>query len=335
MKPTRTFSKIRIDYDKCNLCKKCIEDCPQGVFKLKDNKVIADANSCIGCMICSRNCPEDAIDLTLSKIKKFYISNLCNNNCIMCFNEDKSNFEHPPFNELINEFDDKINGNEKLIVLHGYEPTLRKDFFKILKYFGKRNLKVFFPTNGRIFKYKKYSKKISKLKLDLDIAFTILGSSYKTHDSITHVKNSFNETYEGIKNMFSYRKENITLKINYVILKQNFKEIPKMVKRFYNYVDEIQLSYLESGGHANSIYDKLAPSFNDLEKVFKESFKLDKKDKVKTKNIPLCHLDKKDHYRNLVFTRNNLRTKVKKCNYCDFNEDCPGYWDDYLKIYDV
>ena len=335
MKPTRTFSEINIDYNKCNLCKKCIHECPQRVFRLKNDKIISDPNLCIGCMICSNNCPQKAIDLKLSKIKKFYISNLCNNSCIMCFNQDKSQFEHPNYKDLINDFDDKISGTEELIVLHGYEPTLREDFIKVLKYFEKRNLKVFFPTNGRIFKYEKYSKKISKLNLDLDIAFTILGSSSKTHDSISRVKGSFEETYQGIKNISNFRKRNISLKINYVILKQNYKEIPKMIKKFYDLVDEIQLSYIESGGHAYQNYNLLAPSFSELAKVFKESFKLDVRDIVKTKNIPLCYLDEKEHYRNLVFTRNNLRSKLEKCKGCDFSLDCPGFWDDYLKIYDV
>ncbi len=332
MKALNSFSQIFVDLSKCNLCLKCIDACPQQLFKIEKGKVIVpDADNCLGCMNCVKVCPMHAITLQFSGIKKFFITKKCNNNCIMCFESYRNKVEDPTFKEIMEGMNSILTGHEKLIVLHGAEPTLRKDIFQILAYLRRYNVPIFFPTNGRMFAYRDFSKKLIELKLPLTIAFTILGVNEKTHDAITRTPGSFKQTVQGLSNLSEMKYPGLTLKINYVILKQNFSEIFEMVKKFYTFVDEIQLSYVEPGGDAQANYSLLAPRFEELNLQFEESFRFDSENKIFTKNIPLCYLSNSE--KNLVFTLNQYREKIKKCEHCSFNQTCKGFWKQYLKVY--
>ena len=53
-----------IDYDLCNNCKICWDNCPMDIFRFdeKNEKVIIQhPEECICCFICDSDCPKDAI----------------------------------------------------------------------------------------------------------------------------------------------------------------------------------------------------------------------------------------------------------------------------------
>ncbi|MCJ7631758.1 4Fe-4S binding protein, partial [Candidatus Bathyarchaeota archaeon] len=55
---------IKIDLEKCDLCKKCLKACPKGVLEIEEKKVIvahADYEKCDMCRLCVDSCPRDAI----------------------------------------------------------------------------------------------------------------------------------------------------------------------------------------------------------------------------------------------------------------------------------
>ncbi len=51
---------IKVIYEKCTLCKKCIEVCPFGAIEIKDNKIFIN-EKCTLCGLCIKNCPEKAL----------------------------------------------------------------------------------------------------------------------------------------------------------------------------------------------------------------------------------------------------------------------------------
>lgn len=54
--------KLKIDYNKCINCKKCVIACPANVFKSDDNNVYIDKNMiCIKCLHCAAVCPKEAV----------------------------------------------------------------------------------------------------------------------------------------------------------------------------------------------------------------------------------------------------------------------------------
>lgn len=60
--------------DKCTLCKRCIEMCPQEAISLKRDKISFDYNRCIGCLVCCESCMQGALDYKVSNLGLYKIA---------------------------------------------------------------------------------------------------------------------------------------------------------------------------------------------------------------------------------------------------------------------
>ena len=58
---------VRIDYDKCNGCKRCVELCPVYAFELINGVPKPVDNKCIACFGCVVVCPSNAITIEIDK----------------------------------------------------------------------------------------------------------------------------------------------------------------------------------------------------------------------------------------------------------------------------
>ncbi len=53
---------LKLQADKCNGCRMCVEVCPHAVFVIENKKArIADRDACMECGACAMNCPEGAL----------------------------------------------------------------------------------------------------------------------------------------------------------------------------------------------------------------------------------------------------------------------------------
>ncbi len=58
----KNVATLKLDTDKCNGCRMCVNVCPHAVFELNNRKaVIMNKDRCMECGACSLNCPENAI----------------------------------------------------------------------------------------------------------------------------------------------------------------------------------------------------------------------------------------------------------------------------------
>ena len=53
---------LKLDLEKCNGCKMCVNVCPHAVFVVENLKArITNIDLCMECGACAENCPEDAL----------------------------------------------------------------------------------------------------------------------------------------------------------------------------------------------------------------------------------------------------------------------------------
>ena len=59
-----TFS---VSEEKCDLCGKCVEECPKGIIELNGKPTLKNKYMCTTCKICERNCPRKAINVDVDE----------------------------------------------------------------------------------------------------------------------------------------------------------------------------------------------------------------------------------------------------------------------------
>lgn len=59
--PDMQFYQLKLQLEKCKVCRACFSLCSQNVFTITDFEVIIDHQKCTNCRLCSDVCPEDAI----------------------------------------------------------------------------------------------------------------------------------------------------------------------------------------------------------------------------------------------------------------------------------
>ncbi len=57
--------RIKINYDKCESCYLCLDNCPKECIKDDGSKIFVDQENCILCLCCMEICPHGAIDISM------------------------------------------------------------------------------------------------------------------------------------------------------------------------------------------------------------------------------------------------------------------------------
>jgi len=58
---------VKIDYDRCRRCKRCVMNCSFGCMQFKD-RVVPEHKNCVACHRCTTFCPESAISITSNEL---------------------------------------------------------------------------------------------------------------------------------------------------------------------------------------------------------------------------------------------------------------------------
>ncbi|MFA6285538.1 MAG: radical SAM protein [Parcubacteria group bacterium] len=228
----------------------------------------------------------------------------CNNRCVMCTNpidglslEEGGCFDSATLHECLDK--NKMKWHEvDSVYITGGETTMRPDFFDSLSDIAESFpfAKISILSNGRRFFYTDFAKKCLSYP-SVNYIIPIHGWNSKSHDKITGVQGSFDQTISGLENLFSMRQMDQEIEVRIIIHKINYKKINKildlLLKKFPA-VDRLVLVFIEYEGHAiknlKSVelsYDKFYPQFDLLEKYLKK-FK-----EIRFYHFPLCAMPKK------------------------------------------
>ncbi|MBS1266537.1 MAG: 7,8-dihydro-6-hydroxymethylpterin dimethyltransferase [Candidatus Woesearchaeota archaeon] len=282
----------------------------------------------------------------------------CNNNCRFCCNGDKRN-EVSGMNtsQVMRAMKKGRENGAHFIDFIGGEPTIRKNLVPLVRYAKDLGFTtIATTTNGRMYSYKEYAKKMVDAGLN-SLIFSIHGPNPKVHDYLTRVPGSFDQAIEGIKNIQELGVRNI--EINTTIVKPNYKHLPEMAKLFlklkvwnpnYIFPDPTPV------GYAYKYFQEMVPTYTDAMPYVKKAIQIaidsGKKGQILTQYVPVCFMKgyekhvgefffepETEHHasdfvnENVVEGRKQIgKLKGKQCRKCRFDPVCEGVWKQYGKI---
>ena len=276
----------------------------------------------------------------------------CNNNCKFCsisVSERHRKRSTEGIKEMIKEAKDR---GIEIIGFTGGEPTIRKDIFELVRYaksLGFRTVRI--QTNGRMFSYKEFTKKMVDAGANY-FKFTILSHTSEIHDELTRSPGSFEQSIQGIKNVKSFNRP---IEVNILINKINYKFLPQIVNFLLGLgVHKFSFGYINYIGNAWIYKDELAVSYTDVIPYLKEAIEIVKDfdlDKVIVIYIPYCFMQGyeicikpdvnpfnteiggPDFVVSLDDNVKKEKIKLPQCRECMYENICNGVREDYIKIF--
>ena len=260
----------------------------------------------------------------------------CNDNCISC-PVKTLNLKDPSYDNIIKEIED-ISKISNHIEFNGGEPTIRKDFFKIINYVNNKNFEhVSLLTNSQLFFYNDFAKKISNIK-NLKIITTLYGHNEQLHDSISQNPGSFNKKIKGIKNLID---NNVKLELRILLHKMNylnFNEMVNFITQNFQSNNFLTINILNPKLTHNALDNKENVSI----KLSKLSNFLENPIKILTNsgfNVNLFHFPHCMLPKNLWSFSAGITTSISElyfsefCIDCLMKSNCAGIWKSYHDIY--
>jgi len=267
-----------------------------------------------------------------------YIGYYCNNNCIFCSESDEylEKLEMKTLKKIKEEILE-VRKNYDFVSFMGREPTLRKDLSSILKFAGKLNFKqISVATNGRMFSYPKFVKKILSTGLN-QVGFSLSGAKVSTHDKQTQVPGSFKQIIQGISNVVRMKKPEVSVLVNITLNRLNYLELDEMIKLLIKLgIREINILFIAPLSR-RSYTKKIIMKMSKLGKfVFKIIKKYSKNPELKILLVEFLPCSLPKEARNYFFTcleKNPNKVKIPLCKNCKFEEKCDGVLQSYIDLY--
>lgn len=296
----------------------------------------------------------------MNRIKKTVIMTgySCNNQCGFCYNLRKRNLPERKTKEIINEIIAARKRGTAYLEIIGGEQTIRSDIIDIVKFAKNLGFKVIsMATNGRMFSYRDFAKKIIHAGLN-HLIFSLHGHTDKLHDSLTNVKGSFEQLLEGLKNVKKLGIEKIGS--NTTIVRQNYRFLFNIGNILYNFgIRNAEFIFVDpSRGGAYEHFDEFVPRISEAAPYIRRCLDIGKENQVQhwhIRYVPLCYfLDYEDriselHERRVFKTEHiapdfknfdveNSRKKIGRikpfrCRQCKKYDICEGMWREYYNRY--
>lgn len=264
-----------------------------------------------------------------------YVGYNCNNNCIFCSEADRYKTKEPL--DRIKQELLEIKKKYDFVNIMGREPTLRDDITEIIRYAKSIGFKqVGITTNGRLFAYQSFAKKILSTGID-QIVVSLQGHNAALHDYQTQVHGSFEQTVKGIKNLIKLNNKGISLLVNVVINQITYKQLQEIVSFIVSLgIKEINLLYV-SPLSKRSRSKKIIPKISDVVPVIVNilsSYSKSKDVKLLFVELPPCFVpvEYRKHF-SPCLENNPDKIKINFCRGCEYDKRCTGIMKYYFKLY--
>ncbi|MFW6014328.1 MAG: radical SAM protein [Candidatus Nanoarchaeia archaeon] len=279
----------------------------------------------------------------------------CNNNCRFCYAE-QHRWRKKKSSQQFKKDLEKARERCDSVVIVGGEPTIRRDIISIVRYAKQLGYKnIFFESNGRMFYYEEFVKKIHEAGLKQPVV-SIHSHKKELHDWLTRAEGSFEQVVQGVKNLQKYFPEVHT---NTVITKQNYQDMPKIADFIINLgIKKADFLFMSPEGYGWKNFTRLAPKLTEIEPYVGPTIQKginSKRCLIKMRYLPLCYIGSYDAYLSELVDRVHLNkehwgpgfeyedaterrdkeamVKLEKCKDCKYDNVCAGVWVGYAKVY--
>lgn len=239
-----------------------------------------------------------------------------------------------PREEQVKKVIDSVKAND-ILSLTGGEPTIRKEFFKFLRYAARKDpeMNVAIVSNGRMFSYKEFVDKMLKTGLkNLKFCIALYGHNQKLHDAITRTPGSFEQTIKGIKNLL---ERNLYVELRVIVNKINYrylKNIANFVIKNLKDVGRVVFINMKYTGNAYINRKAIFVRYKDVVPYAEKAADILLKNNIEVKlfHFPLCTIRKKywDLAKGVTKQKSELMF-VDECKKCIKKEECPMIWKTY------
>jgi len=281
----------------------------------------------------------------------------CNNNCRHCVVADKRTAGDLETDVIFDVIDKNVDSSN-WVVITGGEPTLRRDFFKVLGYVKSKGAKISLQTNGRMFQYEAFTQQVVEYVDAFLIA--IHSHSASIHDMITERQDSWRQTVKGAHNLQKFKRKASSIASQTVLSKLNVNNLLKTFDFIYDELGicSMNMTFPHPNGNAWTYFDTIVPKLSMIKSEIQRCF-AKYLSKLSVEAIPLCYvfpyhgevryldgdrkkgqtlrgydnsLDKKiiQDYDALILA--DYR-KAESCKSCIFDANCVGVWKEYYNRY--
>ncbi|GAI13770.1 unnamed protein product, partial [marine sediment metagenome] len=222
----------------------------------------------------------------------------CNNRCRFCMEANKRDIPNISFSEIKKQMVDARQRGAEYLEMIGGEVTIRPDILEIISFAKNLGFEtIMMATNGRMYSYKDFTRKIFQAGLN-SLIFSIHGHNAKLHDYLTQAPGSFKQLNKGVKNVKEIIRElglkRITLGTNTTIVKQNYKYLPQIGQFIYDLgLKNAEFIFVDCNeGSAKDHFDKLVPRISEITPYIHRCLDLKKKYNIPhwdIRYVPLCY----------------------------------------------
>lgn len=274
-----------------------------------------------------------------SKDNAILITMKCNSNCVMCPCSEQS--RKNGFVSSIDRLKEILRYTPKdaeHITITGGEPwIIKNDMFDFLKILQKDfyNTDFLLLTNGRAFASQDITDEFIRCKPDkMRVAIPIYGYDALSHDAITQVEGSFEQSVRGIHNLLAHRMD---IEIRIVVSKLNIgymQKVAEFITRSFNGIEVVHFMAIEMLGNAVKNADRVWIPYEEIFEHLKESIITVIKSGIDVElyNFPLCTVDRA--FWNLC-RKSISEYKVSfasVCDRCKVKQICGGMFNSTMRF---
>ena len=208
---------------------------------------------------------------SLYNFTSIYLTTECNNKCYFCFHGD-NRYTSTPTETILYQLQILSANFNPHILLTGGEPTIHKDFFKIVKATETLHFEgVYLESNGRRFSDPSFCDTMMNYKIN-SYYISLQSPNKEAQSFITNVEESYAQTIKGISNLVS-RKQDVIIQT--LITRSNFYDLGDMVE-LANILKVKQIKFLSpvSMGYAQEIYSSLIVPIDIVKEPLQEAIRL-------------------------------------------------------------